>query len=125
MSFDQFVGLSGILLFTLFILNYGFSAYVATRKLEEIQSHLSESRLVAAHRGDKSTPVIFKVGNLEVVYALLVLKFVRNMDPGSIGQINNFPKKLRPWVIIPGHINTFCLLWFLAIFIWINIKDYL
>ncbi|MDZ3829241.1 MULTISPECIES: hypothetical protein [Pseudomonas] len=125
MSLDQFVGLSGIPLFVLFFLNYCFSAYVATHKLEEIQSHLSNSRFVASHRGDKSTPIVFKVGSLEVVYALLVLKVLRNLDPESIEEVNNFPKQLRPWVIIPGHINTVCVLWFSAILVWINIKQYL
>lgn len=125
MSLDQFIGLSGIPLFVLFFLNYCFSAYVATYKLEEIQSHFSNSRFVASHRGQKNTPMVFQVGNLEVVYALLVLKFFRNMDPESIEEVINFPKKLRPWVIIPGHINAVCLLWFFAILVWVNIRGYL
>lgn len=124
MNFDQFIGLSGIPLFVLFILNYCFSVYVATHKLVEIQSHLSNSRFVASYKGDKNTPVIFKVGNLEVVYGLLVIGFFRNMDPGSIDEINNFPKKLRPWVVVPGHINVFCVLWGGVILVWINFKNY-
>jgi hypothetical protein len=125
MTLDQIIGLSGAPLFVLFFLNYLFSAYVATHKLEEIQRHLTNSRFVASHRGDKSTAIIFKVGNLEIAYALLTFKFFRNMDPGSIDEVENFPKTLRPWVVIPGHINAFCTLWFFLILVWINVKDYL
>ncbi|MFJ2536766.1 hypothetical protein [Pseudomonas sp. NPDC087614] len=124
MNIDQIIGLSGIPLFVLFILNYCFSAYVAIHKLVEIQSYLSNSRFVASYKGDKRTPIIFKVGSLEIVYALLVIEFFRNMDPGAIDEINNFPKRLRPWVVIPGHINVVCVLWGGIILVWINFKNY-
>ncbi|AWM91526.1 hypothetical protein DJ564_12175 [Pseudomonas sp. 31-12] len=125
MTFDQLIGLSGVPLFVLFFVNYLFSAYVATHKLEEIQSHFTNSRFVASHRGDKNTAIIFKVGNLEIIYALLTLKFFRNMDPDSIDEVEIFPKTLRPWVVIPGHINTICALWFFLILVWINVTGYL
>ncbi|WP_445177796.1 hypothetical protein [Pseudomonas sp. McL0111] len=125
MTFDQLIALSGVPLFVLFFLNYAFSVYIATHKLEEIQSHLASSRLVASHRGDNNTPIIFKVRNLEVAYALLTFRFVRNMDPSAINEVENFPRTLRPWVVIPGHINAICIVWGFVILVWINVKDFL
>ncbi|MFJ2714262.1 hypothetical protein ACIOZM_25855 [Pseudomonas sp. NPDC087346] len=125
MTLDQLIGLSGVPLFVLFFLNYAFSAYIATHKLEEIQSHLSNSRFIASYRGDNSSPIIFKVRNLGVAYSLLAFKFIRNMDPGVTDEVEKFPRELRRWIIIPGHINLFCILWFASILAWVNIKDYL
>ncbi|POA30322.1 hypothetical protein C1884_13060 [Pseudomonas sp. GW460-R15] len=125
MTLDQIIGLSGIPLFTLFFLNYAFMVYVATYKLKEMQSHFKHSRFVASHRGDASTPLILRTGNLVLIWSLLVFKFFRKMDPNSIEEVKHFPRNLRPWVMIPGHINACCIVWGFGVLVWINIKGYL
>ncbi|MGL6245825.1 hypothetical protein [Pseudomonas sp.] len=125
MSLDQVIGLSGIPLFTLFIMNCAFMAYVVTYKFKEIQNHFANSRLVNSHRSDTSTPIIFRAGSLVLIWSLLMFKFFREMDPDAIEEVKLFPGHLRPWVIVPGHINAFCLVWGGGILIWINVKDYL
>lgn len=125
MELNQIVDLSGLLLFALFFLNNAFMVYIATYKLKEIQSHYQKSRLVASHRGDTSTPIILRTGNPVLIWSLLVFKFFRKMDPYSIEEVKRFPRSLRPWVIIPGHINACCIAWGVGVLVWINIKGYL
>ncbi|MHC8394158.1 hypothetical protein ACYZT8_10935 [Pseudomonas sp. LB3P93] len=125
MSIDQIIGLSGIPLFALFFMNSAFMAYVVTYKFNEIQNHFTNSRLVNSHLSDASTPIILRTGSLVLIWSLLMFKFFRKMDPESIEEVRLFPRHLRPWVIVPGHINAFCLIWGAGILIWINVKDHL
>ncbi|WP_347928002.1 hypothetical protein [Pseudomonas helvetica] len=118
MTLDLLIVFSAGPLFILTILNYAFCAYVATHKLEEMESHFEHSIFVSRYHSNSYRSIIRRVGCLGTVWAVLVFKHLRNLDPGSIEGVNHFPKHLRAWVIIPGHINAFCTIWLVAIGAW-------
>jgi len=124
MTFDQLIGVSGIPITLLFFLNYAFLAYVATYKLRDIQSYFPHSRFVASHRWDADTPIVLRAGKLVLIWSLLVFESFRRLDPPSMVDVKNFPRRLRCWVVIPGYINAICILWAACIGLWIFVKGY-
>ncbi|MGB6212846.1 MULTISPECIES: hypothetical protein [Pseudomonas] len=100
------------------LVNTAVSVYAAYVKAEECQAHFVKSNLVKQYRFEPFDSFLSRLGSMGMVYSLLVFKYQRRLDPVAIEEVSTFPAHLRPWIVIPGHINLFCVAWMFAMCGW-------
>lgn len=100
------------------LINTAVSVYVAYFKAEECQAHFVRSNLVGHQRFSPTDSFMSRLGSMGMIYSLLVFKYQRRLDPASVEEVKTFPAYLRPWIVVPGHINLFCVIWMITMYGW-------
>lgn len=93
------------------ILQAGLLIYVATTKLEMVESAMANSKIVAEARLFwQGGGIVGRLARLTVIFnCLMITRIYVKRGLADSDEVRNLPKKLKLWILIPG-INSYLIL---------------